>query len=113
MRRIPIGRSEELQERGAIRFRIERLGVEAAAFAIRVDGEPRAFVNVCTHRALELDLGEGTFFTSDGALLRCRAHGALYHPLDGSCAGGVCAKGASLTPIPLWEIDGILYAGSS
>ncbi|HEY0840933.1 MAG TPA: Rieske 2Fe-2S domain-containing protein [Vulgatibacter sp.] len=110
MARIEIGRSGDLPERSARRFRIRWLGKQMEAFAIRANGRVRAFLNVCTHRELELDLGDGTFFTPDGALLRCRAHGALFHPETGACAGGICPKRSSLTEVPISEEEGILWA---
>ncbi|AKU91224.1 Ferredoxin subunits of nitrite reductase and ring-hydroxylating dioxygenase [Vulgatibacter incomptus] len=97
-------------ERGAIRFRLPRPDGDVEAFAIRFEGQLRAWVNVCTHRALELDLGSGSFFARDGRLLLCRAHGALFDPLDGSCAGGVCGKGTGLAAVKIVEEDGILWS---
>jgi len=109
MSRRQIARSEDLPERSAIRFRVLRQGREAPAFAIRVEGTVRAYLNVCTHRELELDLGDGTFFTPDGALLRCRAHGALFQPETGACAGGICPKRSTLTELPVIEEDGMVW----
>lgn len=105
---VEIARSEEIPERGALRFRVRWKGRDAAAFAVRVDGKVRAFLNVCTHRELELDLGDGTFFTPDGSLLRCRAHGALFEPLTGACAGGSCPKRSALTELPATEEGGMI-----
>lgn len=109
MARNVIGRSDELPERGALRFRIRHRGRQTPAFAVRVDGVIRAYLNICTHRELELDLGTGVFFSQDGALLICKAHGARYQPEDGACAGGICQKGSSLTPIEVVEVGGVIY----
>ncbi|HWV38818.1 MAG TPA: Rieske (2Fe-2S) protein [Vulgatibacter sp.] len=109
MPRRQVARSEEIPERGAIRFRVRGGSGEVPAFAVRVGGTVRAYLNVCTHRELELDLGDGTFFTPDGSRLRCRAHGALFEPETGACAGGVCPKRSTLTELPVTEEDGIVW----
>lgn len=108
---VRVCESGALPERGAVRFEVLRDGQPAGAFAVRFMGELRAYLNLCTHRAMELDLGEGHFFSDDGRHLACRAHGALYDPLQGICAGGICRRGASLTPIAVREEGGIVWAG--
>ena len=62
----------------------------------RVGGAWRAYVNVCRHRALPLDLGVGSPMSDDGRYLLCHQHGALYRLGDGKCTSGPCA-GESLT----------------
>jgi len=109
MGRIHIGGSGELAEGGAIRFRVRHQGRQAEAFAIRVGEDVRGFINVCTHRALELDLGMGNFHTSDGTLLRCMAHGAIFS-LDGCAVEGPCPKGSALTRVQVIEEDGQIFA---
>jgi nitrite reductase/ring-hydroxylating ferredoxin subunit len=111
MPRVRVCESGELPERGGVRFHVLHAGQEAEAFAVRFHGQLRAYLNLCTHRAMELDLGEGRFFADDGQRLACRAHGALYDPLVGSCVGGICSRGARLTPIPVLEENGVIWAG--
>lgn len=110
MSRFSVARSEELPEGGAVRFRVAVEGRVVDAFAIRFRGVARAYLNVCTHRAVELDLGKGEFFHPDGQLLLCRAHGALYHPETGACAGGMCPRGTALAQVPVEEAEGVIWA---
>jgi nitrite reductase/ring-hydroxylating ferredoxin subunit len=112
MRRVRVCESRELPERGAVRFQVVHQGRESAAFAVRFQGELRGYVNLCTHREMELDLGEGRFFSDDGRFLACRAHGALYDPLLGTCVGGICRRGATLATVPVQEEGGVIWAGS-
>ncbi|WP_373048289.1 Rieske (2Fe-2S) protein [Vulgatibacter sp.] len=110
MERTAIASSAQLPEGGAIRFRASSGGAAVDAFVIRFRGALHAYVNRCTHREVELDLGNGSFFHPDGTRLLCRAHGALYEPGTGACAGGMCPKGSALTPVAVEEIDGVIYA---
>ncbi len=101
--------SEELAERGdGVRFEIGRQGESIAAFAIRHDGQVRAYVNRCGHIAVELDWKEGKFFDADGVYLICSTHGALYAPESGACRGGPC-RGASLIVLDAFEAGGKVY----
>jgi nitrite reductase/ring-hydroxylating ferredoxin subunit len=69
----------------------------------RVDGEWRAYVNECRHRALPLDLGASSPMSEDGEYLLCHQHGALYRPDDGVCVLGPCA-GERLTPVAVARV---------
>ena len=110
MERIEVGRSDDLPERGCVRFRIRRGGQAVEAFAVRFEGAIYAYVNRCTHRQVELDLGRGAFFHPDGMRLLCRAHGALFDVRTGSCEGGMCARGTALETVPVEESDGRIWA---
>lgn len=109
MSRIRLASSSELQEGAGIRFPVSRGGRAVSAFAIRFQGQVRAWVNACTHRAVELDLGSGVFFHPSGQLLLCRAHGAMFHPVTGACAGGMCAKSSALEPVSVVEEEGAIW----
>lgn len=109
MSRIPIAVSEALPEGTGIRFRAPWNGRDVAAFAVRYQGVVRAWVNACTHRAVELDLGGGQFFHPNGKLLLCRAHGAMFDPVTGACAGGMCARSSALTALSVVEEGGTIY----
>ncbi len=110
MERTAIAPSSALPEGGALRFRTRHEGVGVDAFVVRHDGALYAYVNRCTHRQVELDLGAGTFFHPNGQLLLCRAHGAMFDVRTGACAGGMCSKGSALAGVVVEEIDGTLYA---
>jgi len=68
----------------------------------RVGETWRAYVNVCRHRALPLDLGVRSPMSDDGRYLLCHQHGALYRLTDGKCISGPCA-GESLTAVTVTE----------
>ena len=101
--------ASELPEQGrGVRFELSRSGQQQAAFVVRFDGRPRAFLNQCGHVPVELDWQEGKFFDDSQLYLICSTHGALYHPASGQCVGGRCA-GRGLIPLPVVERDGHVY----
>ena len=101
--------ASDLAEQGrGVRFELESQGQWLAAFVVRFDGQPRAFLNQCGHVPVELDWQEGEFFDDSRLYLICSTHGALYHPASGACVGGRCA-GRGLIPLPVVERDGHVY----
>lgn len=101
-------RAEELRERGdGVRFETRRYGRSESAFAIRVDGNVRAYLNRCAHVPTELDWNPGKFFDSEATLLICSTHGALYAPDSGRCVAGPC-RGRGLVQLVLIERDGLI-----
>jgi nitrite reductase/ring-hydroxylating ferredoxin subunit len=104
--------SEQLTDSSdGVRFEVTIAGQRQPAFAVRYAGRVHAYVNRCAHIAYELDFQPGKFFDSEGLLLICSTHGALYAPENGSCAGGPCAR-RSLIRVPVEERDGRVYARS-
>jgi nitrite reductase/ring-hydroxylating ferredoxin subunit len=98
--------SEDLVEQGpGIRFDIDDAGEELPAFAVRYRGEPRAYINRCSHISLQLDFLAGRFFDRSGEYLVCATHGALYDPASGACAGGRC-NGIGLETVRVTERRG-------
>lgn len=71
----------------------------------RVDGELKAYANVCRHLAIPLDLGDGEVMDEEGDELVCHHHGARFAPRDGSCVYGPCL-GAGLWPLAI-ELDAL------
>jgi len=101
-----IAASVALAERGkGVRFEIEREGRPFPAFAVRVDGTVRAYVNACAHQGLELDWNPCHFFDREAQHLVCEAHGAVYEPADGRCVDGPC-RGKGLVSLRVVERDG-------
>ncbi len=64
----------------------------------RVDGNLRAYRNVCPHRLVPLDFGGLPPMSDDGKYLLCNQHGALFRPEDGVCIEGPC-MGDALTSV--------------
>ena len=77
------------------------------AFAVRFQGLPQAYLNRCTHVAMELDWQPNRVFDDSGQWLLCASHGAAYRPDTGRCAEGPCRGG--LVKITLSERDDVVY----
>ena len=104
---IALCASADLQEGGlAVPFDVQYSGQTCRAFAIRYQGVAHAYLNRCTHVAMEMDYQPNRFFDDSGKWLLCATHGAAYAPDTGSCAGGPCRGG--LVKIPLSESDSVV-----
>ena len=90
----------------AVPFDVQYAGQTCRAFAIRFEGQPHAYLNRCTHVAMEMDYQPDRFFDSTGNWLICATHGAMYQPQTGACLGGPCRGG--LARIGLEERDGVV-----
>lgn len=91
----------------AVPFDVIYSGQTCRAFAVRYKGQPHAYLNRCTHVAMELDWQPNRIFDDSGQWLLCASHGAAYLPDTGQCVGGPCRGG--LVKILLSELDGIVY----
>ena len=107
-RAIALCRSSELIDgASAVPFDVVYAGQTCRAFAIRYQGQPHAYLNRCTHVAMELDWQPDRIFDDTGRWLLCASHGAHYEPTTGQCKGGPCRGG--LTRIELLERDGVVH----
>lgn len=105
---IPLCNSADLVERGtAVSFDVVYAGQTCLAFAVRFEGQVRAYLNRCTHVAMEMDMRPNEFFDSSRQFLMCASHGATHDPLSGACVGGPCRGG--LIAIKLSEVDGVVH----
>lgn len=105
---IPLCNSADLAEGGmAVGFDVVFAGETVRAFAIRYEGKPHAYLNRCTHVAMEMDWKPDHFFDDSGRWLLCATHGAHYEPDTGACMGGPCKGG--LVKIDLVERDGVVH----
>ena len=83
--------SRDLQDGGlAVPFDVVYAGQSTRAFAVRFEGQPQAYLNRCTHVAMELDWQPNRVFDTEGKWLLCATHGATYAPQTGQCVGGPC-----------------------
>ena len=106
--RIPLCASADLLDGGrAVAFDVHYRGQSLRAFAIRYQGGVHAYLNQCTHVAMEMDFKEGHFFDDSGCRLICSTHGALFAPDTGACLGGP-ARGP-LVKVALSEEQGMVY----
>jgi nitrite reductase/ring-hydroxylating ferredoxin subunit len=105
---IPLCNSSDLEEGGrAVPFDVMYGGQTCRAFAVRFEGQPHAYLNRCTHVAMEMDYQPDRFFDDTGRWLLCATHGAAYAPDTGECAGGPCNGG--LVKVTLSERDGVVH----
>ena len=105
---LPLCNSRELADGGlAVGFDVVYAGQTCRAFAVRFQGLPQAYLNRCTHVAMELDWLPNRVFDDSGQWLLCASHGAAYRPDTGECAGGPCRGG--LVKIMFFERDGVVY----
>jgi nitrite reductase/ring-hydroxylating ferredoxin subunit len=100
--------SHDLIEGGqAVPFEVVHGGQTCRAFAVRFEGQVHAYLNRCTHVAMEMDYQPDRFFDDTGQWLLCATHGATYRPDTGECAGGPCRGG--LVKITLSEQGGVVH----
>jgi nitrite reductase/ring-hydroxylating ferredoxin subunit len=105
---IPLCHSNDLSDGGlAVPFDVIYGGQTCRAFAIRFKGVAHAYLNRCSHVAMEMDFQPNRFFDTTGQFLICATHGALYRPDSGACAGGPCNGG--LIPITLSEQGSVVH----
>ncbi len=87
-------------------FDVLYAGQTSRAFAVRFNGTVHAYLNRCTHVAMELDWQPDRVFDASGQWLLCASHGAAYQPDTGQCAGGPCQGG--LVKINVVDKDGVV-----
>ncbi|MFZ9297181.1 MAG: Rieske (2Fe-2S) protein [Hylemonella sp.] len=105
---IALCNSAELQDSGlAVPFDVVYQGLTCRAFAVRYEGKVHAYLNRCTHVAMEMDYQPNRFFDASGRWLICATHGALYGPDTGACSGGPCRN--NLVKIAVTECDGVVH----
>jgi nitrite reductase/ring-hydroxylating ferredoxin subunit len=68
-------------------------------FVVKKDGALHVYKNSCPHLGIELEWLEDQFLDSEGALIQCSTHGALFIIESGECVSGPCL-GKTLTAIP-------------
>ena len=87
--RIALCASADLRDGGlAIPFDVVFGGQTCRAFAVRYQGGVHAYINRCSHVALELDWQPNKVFDASGQHLLCANHGAVFAPDTGACLGG-------------------------
>lgn len=106
--RMALCASADLADGGrAVVFDVCYRGENMRAFAIRYQGQAHAYLNQCSHVAMEMDIREGHFFDADGRWLLCANHGAVFQPDTGTCAGGPGRGG--LVKIAVTEENGLVH----
>ena len=62
----------------------------AEGFILRVGDDLVAYRNLCAHWHVDLDMGEGKFWSERMGRIYCKTHGAMYEPHSGVCDRGPC-----------------------
>jgi nitrite reductase/ring-hydroxylating ferredoxin subunit len=105
---IALCNSRDLTDGGlAVPFDLSCGGQTSRGFAVRFEGRVVAYLNRCSHVAMEMDWQPDRFFDDTGRWLLCGTHGAAYEPSTGACAGGPCNGG--LVKIDTHETDGTVF----
>lgn len=81
-------------------------------FAVKKDGQLFLYYNYCPHLGTPLEWQEDQFLDSDGALIQCSTHGALFLIDSGQCILGPC-KGKQLKAIPFVLGNGFMMIEES
>lgn len=98
-----------LEERGkGVQWELRYCGQAERAFALRVDGVVRAYLNRCSHVPVELDWQPDEFLDAERRVIVCSIHGATYSPTTGACLMGRCGR-AGLIPVTVAEVDGAVH----
>lgn len=106
--KVALCNGRDLQDGGlAVPFDLVYGGQTCRAFAVRYQGQVYAYLNRCTHVAMELDWQPNRLFDDSGQWLLCASHGAAYRPDTGECAGGPCRGG--LVKIEVSEVGGVVF----
>ena len=106
---LPLCDARALEEKGrAWVWDVLEYRRPARAFALRFDGQVRAYMNRCLHVPTEMDWTPGEFMDIDKRFILCSTHGASYEPADGRCVGGPCGRG-KLTAVRVEERAGQVY----
>lgn len=93
----------DLDDQSSIGFASEH----GPVFVIMHDGQPFVYLNECPHLGVNLEFNENEFLDSEGSLIECSTHGALFLKDTGECITGPC-QGDYLTAIPFDVIDGMI-----
>jgi nitrite reductase/ring-hydroxylating ferredoxin subunit len=104
----PLCPGSELLDGGlACSFDVNYAGQHCRAFALRYQGRVHAYLNRCSHVAMEMDWQPDRFFDLTGHHIVCASHGALFRPDTGRCVGGPGRGG--LFKIETLERDGGVF----
>lgn len=71
-------------------------------------GQLRAYMNVCPHFDVPLNVRPGEMFTTDRSQFMCAIHYARFNLHDGHCTEGPC-EGVALEAIPLTIAEGKVF----
>ncbi len=91
---------EDIEVGGAKEFSYRSGSELLDIFIQRQEGQVFAYVNVCPHAGMPLNMEQGQFMEKSGRYLMCHTHGALFQLEDGLCVAGPC-NGARLQSVSI------------
>lgn len=77
-------------------------------FIVRQHGRLHCYVNACPHLGIPLEWKPDSFLDSEGELIQCSTHGALFVITSGECVSGPCL-GKYLESINIIERDNAVF----
>lgn len=80
-------------------------------FAVKHDGLIHVYKNECPHLGINLEFEKDEFLDSEGQLIQCSTHGALFQIDNGKCLSGPC-QGEHLSKLSHQIIDDKIVLGS-
>lgn len=105
---ISLINTDELEEGTAKGIEINNLYM----FVVKKDNQLFLYWNRCPHLGTPLEWEEDRFLDSDGALIQCSTHGALFQIDNGLCLAGPC-RGKHIQAIPFIVNSGIIMVEES
>lgn len=87
---------------------LEGIVAGVPVFVVRRDGAITAYRNACPHLGIPLNWQENQFLDTEGGLIQCATHGALFLIDSGECISGPCA-GDYLSPLTASEHGGQIF----
>ncbi len=107
IRRVTVGRLDELDDPGCREFEIGDGDWPFRGFVVRQGDAVYAYENYCMHVGHPLNFKPDSFLTRDQSKIICASHGAIYEIDSGLCVAGPC-PGKSLRPVSVDVIDGLI-----
>lgn len=104
---VPLCALDSIPDPGARNFVLQIGEAFFHGFVVHKAGEVRGYVDRCPHMGVPLAQALDRYLTSDGELIMCGWHGALFRIEDGLCVSGPCG-GARLREWPVAVRGGIV-----
>ena len=95
---------DDIPEAGSKGFVVNNIQL----FAVKKHGQVYLYENHCPHLGIQLEFMPDQFLDSEGSLIQCAMHGALFRIDDGYCIAGPCVD-QSLTSAPFIIQNNLLY----
>jgi nitrite reductase/ring-hydroxylating ferredoxin subunit len=97
---VRLGPLDLIADGGARSFVLQMRAGRFHGFVVRRGDRVHGYVDRCPHALVPLARTLDDYLTSDGSLIACSWHGALFSIESGLCVGGPCA-GQHLAP---WSV---------